>query len=578
VDILDSLRYEWSDYIGSTPARVHRPSGTVYLNSKTWNSIPAPWQRFILLHEAGHAFLNTSSEVEADHFAFQHFAGTEPMSLKNTLAVLANYLNPSIHGHSVRLNAIITSALAYDANVNRNDKAKKLLITMQDDKYSSFVTGFAAAIDNVPQSARQGAYASLPQSEKDRMISQMTDQERSVFYSKLGISAPAKTSTSATATPTVMPSTAGIGTDAVRKAIQTANSVITEASALNTVNDAVKALIPDLVNACNTLISRLDDVTKIFPTIDINSVKMDTVGFIASLKDAQTLPNILSAIDIFIGVPAENNRKRLIDQFYGITGAARSNSFVGEYSDWFGLENIGSSIVDAVHKVGQATGIQSVLDATVNKIPGVQAAFDAAGDIARKASSIVSSVSEAAINTSISVMKIPGVANVVNLIPGVGPAITQGIQMMGQLQSQDAKIKAAQAAATAMQSAANMKGGISAADQAKIDAMTKDLFAAANGSIKIEDIGKSVASLPVAVATTAPTVTPVVATVTPVVQNNTPTNTATRSLVASVKDASDIAPDPNAKSSTKKWLIWGGVGLGVAAIIAVVIIIVKHKN
>jgi|GEM_PF-1148576 len=115
--------------LGNTPARVHRPTGTVFINNNIWNELSLPEQKIILLHEEGHYVLQTKNEKEADYYAFKHYAGTEPYSLKNTLLTLYNNLdinnNPA---HLQRFNSLLKIVLWYDFSNYGNKKALNYLL------------------------------------------------------------------------------------------------------------------------------------------------------------------------------------------------------------------------------------------------------------------------------------------------------------------------------------------------------------------------------------------------------------------------------------------------------------------
>lgn len=106
--------FTFSDSIGSTPAKVNRETGEIFLNSNVWNDLPQPYQAFIIAHEIGHFQRQTTNELEADHYAFEQIAGTFPESLKNTVRVLYGvlpYTNPT---HGLRLLNMYRLALCYD--------------------------------------------------------------------------------------------------------------------------------------------------------------------------------------------------------------------------------------------------------------------------------------------------------------------------------------------------------------------------------------------------------------------------------------------------------------------------------
>lgn len=104
----------YSDSIGSTPAIVDRQTGDIFLNSNVWDTLPKPYQVFILEHEKGHYKRQTTNELEADHYAFTQIAGTFPESLKNTVRVLYDVLPYTSPMHGLRLLNMYRIALCFD--------------------------------------------------------------------------------------------------------------------------------------------------------------------------------------------------------------------------------------------------------------------------------------------------------------------------------------------------------------------------------------------------------------------------------------------------------------------------------
>jgi len=117
--------------LGSTPARVHRPSGTVYLNMRLWPLIDTKVQKVILAHEAGHHYLNTKSELKADEFAFKKYALTEKGSLKALYRAVTRHLNMQNPQHRKRAATQIKRILQTDAALG-NAKAVKILKQMNE--------------------------------------------------------------------------------------------------------------------------------------------------------------------------------------------------------------------------------------------------------------------------------------------------------------------------------------------------------------------------------------------------------------------------------------------------------------
>ena len=83
------------NFKNGTPARVHRPTGTVFLTPKFYEMYTPTQQRFIILHEMGHYVNQTRDESEADRFAADILLNLE--GYKATFRAL----NDSLHSGDV---------------------------------------------------------------------------------------------------------------------------------------------------------------------------------------------------------------------------------------------------------------------------------------------------------------------------------------------------------------------------------------------------------------------------------------------------------------------------------------------
>ncbi|MCX6265871.1 MAG: hypothetical protein NTW16_00735 [Bacteroidetes bacterium] len=108
--------------LGSTPARVNRKTGELYINMKKWADLSPEARLFVLLHEAGHVDQDTKNEVLADNYAFYAYARAgKPLSKSiQALTRLLNFENPQ---HYERVRQQINRAFAYDYHVNGNQAA-----------------------------------------------------------------------------------------------------------------------------------------------------------------------------------------------------------------------------------------------------------------------------------------------------------------------------------------------------------------------------------------------------------------------------------------------------------------------
>lgn len=108
--------------LGSTPARINRKTGELYISREKWDDLDPNTRLFILLHEAGHIDQQTRNEIAADNYAFQAYAQAgKPLSKAITaLTRLLHFQNPQ---HYDRVNSQVRRAFAYDYYVNGNPKA-----------------------------------------------------------------------------------------------------------------------------------------------------------------------------------------------------------------------------------------------------------------------------------------------------------------------------------------------------------------------------------------------------------------------------------------------------------------------
>lgn len=108
--------------LGSTPARINRRTGQLYISREKWANMTPDMRLFVLLHEAGHIDQQTRDEIAADRYAFQAYAQSgKPLSKSITaLTRLLHFNNPE---HYDRVNAQLRRAFAFDYFINGNEKA-----------------------------------------------------------------------------------------------------------------------------------------------------------------------------------------------------------------------------------------------------------------------------------------------------------------------------------------------------------------------------------------------------------------------------------------------------------------------
>ncbi len=128
-----------ADNLGSTPARVLRKKGIVYINRKIWNTLSPSAQKFILLHEEGHHVLDTSDEEKADLYALLRYAGSEKYSLKNVVKTITTTLDSTNPNHSKRIQNIINHVLLYDFLRFNNPKAFAMYTKLNKPNLHSYI-------------------------------------------------------------------------------------------------------------------------------------------------------------------------------------------------------------------------------------------------------------------------------------------------------------------------------------------------------------------------------------------------------------------------------------------------------
>lgn len=89
------------EFENGTPARVHRPSGTIFLPPSFFEHTEDE-QKMILMHEVGHHVLQTSNESEADSFAAEQLV--DELGSKRTFRALNNSLFMSPSSDERRIN------------------------------------------------------------------------------------------------------------------------------------------------------------------------------------------------------------------------------------------------------------------------------------------------------------------------------------------------------------------------------------------------------------------------------------------------------------------------------------------
>lgn len=113
--------------LGSTPACVHRATGTIYVSLRIWNELKRKFPKhhkdiklFILLHEFAHVSLKSTDEKEVDREAFRLYLQFPGKSLKAAVYALTRLLKHNSPEHLERMAAQLHRAINYDKTINKN--------------------------------------------------------------------------------------------------------------------------------------------------------------------------------------------------------------------------------------------------------------------------------------------------------------------------------------------------------------------------------------------------------------------------------------------------------------------------
>jgi len=125
------LEIQYTEDIGSTPAAVDRFAGVLYINPSIFPKLTDFQKKFIIAHEEGHYYLDTSDEFKADEYAFNKLAGTEFQSLKQAVNCLPQVLDVKNITLKPRFVALYKLACKWDYIKNNNQKALEQLEWLQ---------------------------------------------------------------------------------------------------------------------------------------------------------------------------------------------------------------------------------------------------------------------------------------------------------------------------------------------------------------------------------------------------------------------------------------------------------------
>lgn len=131
------LKIEFDESIGNTPAALDRNTGTIYINKSLYNKFTPFQRRFVLLHEMGHYYFDTHSELYADAYAFMALAGSEYQSLKKCYETLLATLEKDNATRAERLRNMKQLIYYWDYTHGNEEAGTELLRLMEMEAYGS---------------------------------------------------------------------------------------------------------------------------------------------------------------------------------------------------------------------------------------------------------------------------------------------------------------------------------------------------------------------------------------------------------------------------------------------------------
>lgn len=135
------------DSWGESPAKVHRPTGTMYINKDYIGKLTEDQWAFIIAHEAGHVKENTRNEFRADELASQKYF-EQKRSPKNSVSALANVLHFKHPSHAERVRKQFVRAAIYDCETNKHHPSCNMVDRLVTQKYTSLPLQSGTSIVN----------------------------------------------------------------------------------------------------------------------------------------------------------------------------------------------------------------------------------------------------------------------------------------------------------------------------------------------------------------------------------------------------------------------------------------------
>lgn len=144
--------------MAGTPCACDRVANIIYINHDIYDRLTLFQRKFWIWHEKGHIMLDTSDEIAADNYAFNHLAGSQYRSLKQIVEAAEALLDGSNEYHQERIDNLYARALEWDAKhpIQKLDKATAKQITALGTQFNNMVLGMGTVMTGQTQVVQSG--------------------------------------------------------------------------------------------------------------------------------------------------------------------------------------------------------------------------------------------------------------------------------------------------------------------------------------------------------------------------------------------------------------------------------------
>ncbi len=161
----------------NTPARYYFQLRKLVINIPVFKKLNEYQRAFVLLHELGHAELNTKNEFEADNYALKRYLQMKlPKSqVIETAGKTFSQHNPE---QMSRMRNQFTQLALYDIKVNNNQKLKQKLSNMKTPTLANSINFMDASSPIIDNSEFLGLFKSKEERKKAREQRQKAREQR----------------------------------------------------------------------------------------------------------------------------------------------------------------------------------------------------------------------------------------------------------------------------------------------------------------------------------------------------------------------------------------------------------------